>query len=324
MPPGRRHLRGPADPHHPPQPAVADVHAEEGRGARAADPRALRRGLDPLVGIRAVRLRRATSARQMPMRVIGMLLGIPEAGPGGDPRPRRRQPPHRGRASRWKPRRTSRTARCSPSTSTGGPTHPSDDIMTDLLNAEFEDETGTTRRLTPRRAAHLHHRRRRRRQRDHHPAHRLDRQGARRPPRPAPRARRGPRRSSRPPSRSCCASSRRHRTSAATSPRDAEFHGRDGAGRQRHPAPRRRGQPRRARFDDADRFDIHRPVGRTSTFGYGAHFCLGAALARLEGRIALDELLKRFPEWDVDLEGARLSPTSTVRGWETLPLVIPG
>ena len=59
------------------------------------------------------------------------------------------------------------------------------------------------------------------------------------------------------------------------------------------------------------------------TFGYGAHFCLGAALARVEGRIALDELLDRFPEWDVDLANAELSPTSTVRGWETLPVVIP-
>ena len=39
-----------------------------------------------------------------------------------------------------------------------------------------------------------------------------------------------------------------------------------------------------------------------------------------EGRVALDELLNRFPEWDVDLDAARLSSTSTVRGWETLPI----
>ena len=64
-------------------------------------------------------------------------------------------------------------------------------------------------------------------------------------------------------------------------------------------------------------------TGSHLTFGYGIHFCLGAALARLEGRIALDELLTRFPEWDVDLDNARLSPTSTVRGWETLPVRIP-
>jgi cytochrome P450 len=55
-------------------------------------------------------------------------------------------------------------------------------------------------------------------------------------------------------------------------------------------------------------------------FGHGIHFCLGAALARLEGRVALEEVLRRFPEWTVDLEQARLSPTSTVRGWETLPV----
>ena len=59
------------------------------------------------------------------------------------------------------------------------------------------------------------------------------------------------------------------------------------------------------------------------TFGYGIHFCMGAALARLEGRIVLDELLNRFPEWEVDLANAKLSPTSTVRGWEFLPVVTP-
>jgi cytochrome P450 len=49
---------------------------------------------------------------------------------------------------------------------------------------------------------------------------------------------------------------------------------------------------------------------------------MGAALARMEGRIALEELLVRFPEWDIDYERAKLSPTSTVRGWETLPATI--
>ncbi len=77
------------------------------------------------------------------------------------------------------------------------------------------------------------------------------------------------------------------------------------------------------RFPDGDRFHLRREVGRTLTFGNGIHLCLGAALARLEGRVVLEELLARFPEWDVDLAGARLSPTSTVRGWETLPVVIP-
>ncbi len=76
-------------------------------------------------------------------------------------------------------------------------------------------------------------------------------------------------------------------------------------------------------FPDGDHFDIHRQISQQLTFGYGIHFCLGAALARLEGRIALEEVLARFPEWTVDLDAARLSPTSTVRGWETLPVVVP-
>lgn len=77
------------------------------------------------------------------------------------------------------------------------------------------------------------------------------------------------------------------------------------------------------RFVDGDSFDIHREIGRTLTFGNGIHLCLGAALARLEGRIVLEEFLARFPHWDVDSAGANLSPTSTVRGWEKLPVVIP-
>ena len=84
--------------------------------------------------------------------------------------------------------------------------------------------------------------------------------------------------------------------------------------------PQRVREPRRAQYPDADRFDIHRDVGQHLTFGYGIHFCLGAALARLEGRVALDEVLTRFPEWDVDWDNARRAPTSTVRGWESLPV----
>ena len=46
------------------------------------------------------------------------------------------------------------------------------------------------------------------------------------------------------------------------------------------------------------------------SFGYGIHFCLGAALARLEGRVALDEVLNRFPEWEVDWDNAEQARTS--------------
>ena len=73
-------------------------------------------------------------------------------------------------------------------------------------------------------------------------------------------------------------------------------------------------------FPDGDSFDIHREVGRHQAFGYGIHLCLGAALARLEGRVALDEVLTRFPEWEVDYDRAKRARTSTVRGWETLPV----
>ena len=75
------------------------------------------------------------------------------------------------------------------------------------------------------------------------------------------------------------------------------------------------------RFPDGDSFDIHRNDGRHLTFGNGIHLCMGAALARMEGVIALEEVLARIPHWDVDMDNARLSPTSTVRGWETLPVV---
>ena len=77
------------------------------------------------------------------------------------------------------------------------------------------------------------------------------------------------------------------------------------------------------KFENPDRFDVNREVRGHISFGFGLHYCLGAALARLEGRIALEEVLKRFPEWTVDMSRAELSPTSTVRGWETLPATIP-
>jgi cytochrome P450 len=73
------------------------------------------------------------------------------------------------------------------------------------------------------------------------------------------------------------------------------------------------------RFPDPDTFDIRRKITQHLTFGFGIHFCLGAALARLQGRVALDEVLDRFPDWEVDTSRAELAPTSTVRGWETLP-----
>ena len=80
---------------------------------------------------------------------------------------------------------------------------------------------------------------------------------------------------------------------------------------------------RSSRFPDGDRFDIHRTIDHHLAFGYGVHFCLGAALASLEGRVALDEVLQRFPAWEVDWDNAVQARTSTVRGWEKMPVLVP-
>ena len=74
------------------------------------------------------------------------------------------------------------------------------------------------------------------------------------------------------------------------------------------------------RWTDPKRFDIHRRINQILTFGLGTHYCMGAALARLEAKIALEEFVTRFPKWDVDVDNAVLSSTSTMRGWETLPV----
>jgi len=72
-------------------------------------------------------------------------------------------------------------------------------------------------------------------------------------------------------------------------------------------------------FPRADVFDVRRDIDRHLAFGYGIHFCIGAAVARLEGRVALDELMKRFPTWDVDENRLEWVHTSTVRGYTSVP-----
>lgn len=74
-------------------------------------------------------------------------------------------------------------------------------------------------------------------------------------------------------------------------------------------------------FEDPDRFDIHRGASHLS-FGQGLHFCLGAALARMEARVALEEVLKRWPDWEVDYDNAEKAHTQSVRGWAKMPLVM--
>jgi cytochrome P450 len=75
-------------------------------------------------------------------------------------------------------------------------------------------------------------------------------------------------------------------------------------------------------YPDADRFDIRRDLRSHVAFGYGIHFCLGAALARMEGKIALEETLKRYKRWTVDKEHAVPLHTSTVRGYQRLPISV--
>jgi cytochrome P450 len=259
---------------------------------------------------------------QMPMRVIGMLLGIPEE----DQESIR---DYSDASLRTKP---GQPQRFSANFASGEmfaeyidwrADHPSDDLMTQLLHAEFEDDTGATRRLT--RAELLtylnvisgagnetttrligwagkiladHPDQRRELVDDPSLVPNAIEEILRFEP-PAPHVGR-------------------------YVARDVELHGRtvpEGSAMLFLVGSANRDD---RRYPDGDRFDIHRTIGQQLTFGYGIHYCLGAALARLEGRVALEEVLKRFPEWEVDRANARLAPTSTVRGWETLPVFIGG
>ena len=84
----------------------------------------------------------------------------------------------------------------------------------------------------------------------------------------------------------------------------SSYHGIDHPGGVEALAAQRRRRPRRAPLPDPDRFDVRRDIDRHLSFGYGAHFCIGAALARLGDRVALAETLHRFPTWDVDDDGS--------------------
>jgi cytochrome P450 len=73
------------------------------------------------------------------------------------------------------------------------------------------------------------------------------------------------------------------------------------------------------RYPDGEKFDIHRGDTHLS-FGHGLHFCLGSALARMQARVALEEVIKRWPDWEVDYANASKAHTSSVRGWSKLPV----
>jgi cytochrome P450 len=75
-------------------------------------------------------------------------------------------------------------------------------------------------------------------------------------------------------------------------------------------------------YPDGDVFDITRTPGQTFTFSFGPHFCLGASLARLEMRIALEAMLEHFGEWTVDCEASVMTGGIDTRGWDSLPVDI--
>ena len=195
MPPGIFIFEDPPTPRPPPRPAVPGVHAAADGRHRAARcgssaPAASTRSSAPAGSTSS-----PTSAPQMPMRTIGMLLGIPEEDQEAIRERDRRGPPPRG----------GRDARGVDAPSGGRPStsvfaeyidwraeHPSDDLMTELLHAEFEDETATGGASPARRSSATSASSPAAGNETTHPAHRLDRQGAGRAPRPAPRAGRGP------------------------------------------------------------------------------------------------------------------------------------
>ena len=278
------------------------------------------RSLDPLVGSSGFDFVRDLGG-PMPMRVIGMLLGIPEED----------QQAIKERLDDGMRLEDGEAPGVSSDTMAAAgelfadyvewrAQHPSDDLMTDLLNAEFEDETGARRRLTrPEILTYVNL---------------IAGAGNETTTRLVGWT--GKLLAEHPDQRRDIAADRSLIPQAieeilrfeAPSPvqaryvaRDVEHHGQtvtegsvvlllNGAANRDD-----------RQFPDGERFDVHRPMGHHLSFGYGLHFCLGAALARLEGRVALDEVLRRWSDWDVDVPNARMAHASTARGWEQLPVI---
>ena len=276
--------------------------------------------LDPLVGTDRFDIVAELGA-VMPMRVIGMLLGIPES----DQTTVRDHTDATLRTKAGRPMKVRKEAIANGDMFADyidwRASHPSDDLMTALLTAEFEDDTGTTRRLTRPEvltytqvlagagnettgrligwlakvlAEHPDQRR------DLVEDRSLIPEAVDETLRFEPT---GPH-------------------IARYVAQDVEYYGTTMPEGSAILLIIGSGNRDERRYERADQFDIHRTDGQHLTFGYGLHFCLGASLARLEGRVALDELLTRWAEWDVDYDGIELSPTSTVRGWESMPIVV--
>jgi cytochrome P450 len=73
-------------------------------------------------------------------------------------------------------------------------------------------------------------------------------------------------------------------------------------------------------FDAPDAFDLDRPPSQSLGFGLGIHSCLGAALARLESRVAIEEIVRRWPDYEVDEARCRRVAMSNVAGWSNVPV----
>jgi cytochrome P450 len=277
------------------------------------------RSLDPLVGTGGFDFVRDLGA-QMPMRVIGMLLGIPEE----DQEAIRERLDEGLRLDEGQePGFTAEDAMAAAEMFAEyvdwRAQHPSDDLMTDLLTAEFEDETGTTRRLT--RTEVLTY------------VNLVAGAGNETTTRLIGWT--GKVLAEHPDQRRAIAADRSLVPQAleellrfeAPSPIQARYvaHEVEHYGQtisEGSVMVLLNGSANRddRRFPDGDRFDIHREIGQHLSFGYGLHFCLGAALARLEGRVALDEVLQRWNDWEVDYEHAVMAHASTARGWAQLPV----
>ena len=77
-------------------------------------------------------------------------------------------------------------------------------------------------------------------------------------------------------------------------------------------------------YEHPERFDIHREIPRPIGFGFGIDRCLGAALARLEARVAFEEILARVANYEVDPSGVVRGPASQLRGVTNLPVIPSG
>jgi cytochrome P450 len=75
-------------------------------------------------------------------------------------------------------------------------------------------------------------------------------------------------------------------------------------------------------FDEPDEFRWNREMRRHLAFGQGLHFCIGSHLARLEGKVLIDELLRRIPAYEIDEANAVRPPSDFQVGFTSMPLIV--